>query len=637
MGQRKRKSHIVRVFALALCLLLVAAVVPGRAYALSGTTGGLSWSLSGGTLRISGSGAMPNYTDGNMPPWHSAAEAINRIVVEEGVTSVGSLAFYGCSTAVRVSLPSTVTAIGDRAFKNCTAMTYVTLPEGLKSIGEAAFESCESLNGIILPDSLRTIENYAFERCTSLSSIVVPAGVTDLGMVVFYNCTGLTRAEILCPIDKVPDWFFYGCTSLSVVSLPETVEETGDQAFHDCENLNTVYYTGTASETLSNTLQTDDTTRFAEVSDEDAEPGSPANSTSYDLETDTSTTISVTQTEEALITETTTTTYTYTVNGEPSTLEDAMASAETEEVEVIGETNTAISATVSGSEGWEEVAEAAKDAAVLRSDGGSVDVDVQMTGSTVSGRDLAELVGVDAELTVATDEGCVWIIQTQEQTRRDLGTEELDLSFSVDLLENAVDGIESGTVYQVGFASDVAFDAVVGVPLKVANTRQYATLFEKSASGLYELKSVVVDESGYAWFPVDEVDQQKDYFVAINEEKADTSNAIVPDSMADSYGVDYKETLTDASGKQYQVGERESRWGITGKQFTIYVVIAVAAIILVVTGVMITFNRINRSKAKYAAMAETDAAKDYDIDVEALRLQVMQEMLEEAKRKNSGE
>ena len=124
--------------------------------------------------------------------------------------------------------------------------------------------------------------------------------------------------------------------------------------------------------------------------------------------------------------------------------------------------------------------------------------------------------------------------------------------------------------------------------------------------------------------------------IEIDENGDNLENAVVPDSMLGDYGVDFAETLTDASGKQYQVGERESRWGITGKQFTIYVLIIVAAIVLIVTGTMITVNRINRSKAKYAAMTESDDGA-YDIDEEELRLQIMQEMLEEAKRKNNGE
>lgn len=635
MGHTKRQPHIVRLIALALCLLLVAAVLPGHAYALSGKTGDLSWSLTGGMLSISGSGAMPNYTDANMPPWYEAAEMINRIVVGDGVTSIGALSFYGCSTATRVSLPSTVTAIGNRAFKNCTSMTYISLPEGVEFIGEATFENCSSLNGIILPESLRTIGDYAFDRCTGLTSIVIPAGVTDLGMVVFYNCTGLARATIRCPIEKVPDWFFYGCTALAAVDLPKTITETGEQSFHNCNNLSTVYYSGESSEKIEDALLGDETTRHAGVSENTDTADSVITTTVTTSDEKSSTTVSVTQTVEAVITETTTTNYTYIVNGEEATVEEALTAMETEVVEVEKEKSTTITATVSGSNGWEEVADVAKDAAANRSDDSTVTVDVQVTGTTINGEAISEMAGVDARLTVSTSEGCSWFIDTATRSSTSFGRNDIDLSFVVEVMENAEKGIESETTYRVKFASDISFGTVVGIPLKVGSTRSYATLFEKNSSGLIELTSVVVDENGYAWFPVETISQQSDYFVAINEKKADTSNAVIPDSMKESYGVDHEETLTDASGTRYHVGERESRWGITGKQFTIYAVIIVAAIVLIVTGTMITINRINRSKAKYAAMAEAD--EEYDIDEDALRLQVMQEMLEEARRKNSGE
>ena len=645
MGHTKRQLHIIRLSALALCLLLVITMVPVRASALSGTTGRLNWSLSAGTLTISGSGAMPNYTDANMPPWYDLAHTISRIVVQEGVTSVGSLAFYGCATAQRAALPSTVTAIGDRAFKNCTSLTWVSLPEGLETIGDAAFESCASLNGIILPQSLRTIGSYAFERCTSLSSIVIPSGVTKLGLVVFYHCTGLTRAEIRCPIDKLPDWFFYGCTSLTTVCIPETVTETGDEAFHDCERLSTVYYSGEAVEKLTETLLTNPDTRYAEVVDNggtaaDSGESTTANvtssSTNFNTETSVSTTVTVTQTEEAVITETTQTEYTYTVNGEEATFEEAMeASGSGEaEVEVTQQTGTTITATVSGSDGWKEVADAAQDASVYRSDNSGVEVDVQLTGSTVNGEDLSGIAGVDAELKVATPEGCIWSIDASKQRSTDFDSEEIDLSFTVELQDSAIKGIESDTVYRVNFASGIDFDAKVGIPLKVSNARQYATIYTKTSSSITELISVVVDENGYAWFPVEKIDPQKDYYVAINEKNADLTNATLPDSMLEDYGVDYVQTLTDASGKQYEVGPRESRWGITGKEFAIYAIIVIAGIVLVVTGLMITLNKISQSRAKYAAMAEADA--EYDLDEDALRLQIMQEMLEEARREKDG-
>lgn len=632
----KRQSYIVRLLAFVLCLLLFVAVLPGYAYALSGSTGGLSWSLSGGTLTISGSGAMPDYTDVNMPPWYASANAINRIVVDEGVTSIGSLAFYGCTMVQKASLPSTVTSIGDRAFKNCIALTYVSLPEGLESIGQAAFERCESLNGILLPDSLHTLESYAFERCTALTSITIPAGVTNLGMVIFYHCTSLTRATICCPISKVPDWLFYGCTALVAVDLPETITKTGDQAFYDCENLSTVYYAGEAANAIEEALSADKATRYAVVS-ENMESGIKKSSTTiYNDETDESVTISVIRSEAAIITETTTTSYTYTVDGEQATFGEVMNANETENVEIAKKKKTVVSATVSGTGGWQDLADAAKDAIANRSGGKTVSVDVQLTGSTVSGMDLAELAGMDTKLTISTNEGNSWIIDTAKQSTTGLGRTEIDLDFSVEKMEAAVKGIDSSTVYRVRFASSISFRTVVGVPLQVGSARHYATLFEKTLTGVTELGSVVVDDTGYAWFPVETINQGTEYFVAVNDARIDSSDATIPDSMLDDYGGEYVETLTDASGKQYQVGDRESSWGITGKQFAIYAAIVVVAIVLIVTGTMITLNRINRSKAKYAAMAAADA-EDYEIDEEELRLQIMQEMLEEAQKGKSEE
>lgn len=633
-----KKGSIKRILSiLQLVLICCFIAMPTPAAALSGSTGGLNWTLSAGTLVISGSGSMPDYTDANMPPWYGSAESISRIVVGEGVTSVGTLAFYGCSTAVRATLPSTVKTIGDRAFKNCDDLAYTTLPEGIVSIGEASFEGCAALNGIILPESLQTISDFAFDRCTSLTSIVIPSETTDLGMVVFYNCTSLTRAEIRSAVDKLPDWFFYGCTALSDVVLPETVTQTGDQVFHNCENLNTVYYSGDASGVISDTLLADSSTRHAVVDDSIGNVTRPkSSSTIFNEEEATSTTITVTQTEQAVITETSKTEYSCTLNGESVTMSEAMNAPETENVEISGETNTVISATVSGSEGWKDVTAAVTDAAANRSDSKDVEVTVQLTGSTVSGKSLAGLSGINADLKVATDTGCVWAIDTENQSKRSFSSEDIELDFSVELKDSEVKGVESGTVYQVDFNSEVDFEAVVGVPLKVGDAQQYATMYSSDTFSVTEMSSAVVDDNGYAWFPAADIDPQKDYYVGVNVEGADTSNAFVPDSILERYGDGSGETLTDAAGTRYQVGERESRWGITGKQFTVYVVIGLGALILVIAGTMITMNSISKSRAKYAAMAESASIRD-EIDEDALRLQVMQEMLEEARNRKNGE
>ena len=85
-------------------------------------------------------------------------------------------------------------------------------------------------------------------------------------------------------------------------------------------------------------------------------------------------------------------------------------------------------------------------------------------------------------------------------------------------------------------------------------------------------------------------------------------------------------------GNYYEVGERTSRWGITGGQFALYVGIAVAVIIAVVTIIMLMARRASRSRAKLAALAEQSMRADREeapIDEEALRLEIMQEMLQE--------
>ena len=70
-------------------LLLVLLLLPS--FALDGADGNIRWELSAGTLTLSGRGEMRDYTDAHMAPWLDSASAIKRIVVKEGITSIGDL------------------------------------------------------------------------------------------------------------------------------------------------------------------------------------------------------------------------------------------------------------------------------------------------------------------------------------------------------------------------------------------------------------------------------------------------------------------------------------------------------------------------------------------------------------------
>ena len=86
-----------------ICVLFAMAVVPAYA-ASSGTCGdNLTWTLSdSGTLTISGSGDMTNFSSGDGSPWHSSCASIKAVVIQNGVTSIGNYAFYGCESLTNV-------------------------------------------------------------------------------------------------------------------------------------------------------------------------------------------------------------------------------------------------------------------------------------------------------------------------------------------------------------------------------------------------------------------------------------------------------------------------------------------------------------------------------------------------------
>lgn len=152
----------------------------------------LTWVLTGdGTLTISGSGEMENYTDSSVAPWYSNRTKILSAVVEPGVESVGNYAFYSCLKLASVSLPGGVKSIGESAFQDCAKLTAVEIPEGVTSIGSSAFSGCSGLTSVTIPDGVTSIGGNAFWYCSSLSSVTIPESVTSIGSAAFQACSRL--------------------------------------------------------------------------------------------------------------------------------------------------------------------------------------------------------------------------------------------------------------------------------------------------------------------------------------------------------------------------------------------------------------------------------------------------------------
>ena len=161
----------------------------------------VSWELNAKTmaLSISGTGAMADYASYSSVPWYSVRGKITSVTIAEGVTSVGSYAFYNCSSMATVSIPAGVTSIGSSAFQNCAALTAITLPASVTTIGGSAFYGCSNLANVTIPDGVTTIGSSAFQKCAALTAITLPAGLTSIGGYAFRDCSLLTEVNIFAP------------------------------------------------------------------------------------------------------------------------------------------------------------------------------------------------------------------------------------------------------------------------------------------------------------------------------------------------------------------------------------------------------------------------------------------------------
>ena len=199
----KTKMKLTRILALGLIivmLVLTLASCGGTKVAdASGTAGTLVWNYSSEnqTLTVTGSGAMPEVTNSSEVAWASVREGVQRVVISEGITSIGNYAFYGMNAMTKAELPETVKTIGNFSFAYCQKLVTVELPAGLEVIGESAFEGCGALGSIFVPSGVVTLGNRAFAFCSSMTSAVIAAGnVESIGSWTFKNCTKLDNLVI---------------------------------------------------------------------------------------------------------------------------------------------------------------------------------------------------------------------------------------------------------------------------------------------------------------------------------------------------------------------------------------------------------------------------------------------------------
>ena len=158
--------------------------------------------------------------------------------IPDSVTTIGWMAFEGCTSLTNVTIPDSVTTIQSEAFFNCTSLTEIKVSESNKSY--------TSVDGVLFSKDKKTLISYPAGK--KANSYTVPSSVTVIREYTFSNCTSLTNVIIPASVTRIGDF---------------GANETGtafyfDPAFFGCSSLNTVFYSGTEEDWQAIEMVADD-------------------------------------------------------------------------------------------------------------------------------------------------------------------------------------------------------------------------------------------------------------------------------------------------------------------------------------------------------------------------------------------
>lgn len=190
---------------------------------------------------------------------NKVAEFEGEITISEGITTVGSLAFYICRGITKVNLPTSLKQIQYQAFRGTTNLKSISLPKGLEVLGNRAFNA-SGITSIVIPGTVKTVgvnaflqsyieqatiedgveilDSAAFRQC-GLKEITIPGSVKEIKDSCFSEITGLSKVTINNGVEKIDGGAFNG-TAIKEIEIPASVLTIDDSAFSNCGKIQTI-------------------------------------------------------------------------------------------------------------------------------------------------------------------------------------------------------------------------------------------------------------------------------------------------------------------------------------------------------------------------------------------------------------
>lgn len=217
------KKRTLRLLLISLATMMMPMNIWAGIYTMTGGSNvTISFDTGTYTVTVSGTGEMSDWTSDNAPGPNRFPEEyrlMKKIVVKEGITSIGAYAFYNMSNITSVTIANSVTSIKNGAFYNCgTSNLSINLPSSLESIGYDAKVPTD-----FIPASLTTIGASGL-RLGMISTITV-----DSENPMYYS-------EGNCIIERNTQKVICGSRA---ATIPNGALTIGEQAFESMSFTNT--------------------------------------------------------------------------------------------------------------------------------------------------------------------------------------------------------------------------------------------------------------------------------------------------------------------------------------------------------------------------------------------------------------
>ncbi len=229
----------------------------------------LTWTLDtdSDVLTISGTGDMDDFEHSEYgPPWGAFAYSnnenqiwvyIKKVVIENGVTSIGNNAFFAGFYIDSITIPDSVTRIGDYAFYNCENLKKLDIPDSVTEIGSRIIGVNKYITDFVIPDGVVKMGSISFVSFDKIKTLTIGAGIKSLDFLtgnsgwqlylekisVSTNNKFFSSDEngVLFNNDKTELLAYPGKISQTVYNVPQGVKRIGDYAFCDAKSLTEIY------------------------------------------------------------------------------------------------------------------------------------------------------------------------------------------------------------------------------------------------------------------------------------------------------------------------------------------------------------------------------------------------------------